>query len=90
MFIKIGNKRAGSYIDYIRHNPAEKIEILSRGSFNSKSVYVAGVVCDFGYEVIDFNIGLEDIGKKEPLAVLNIVLRANNGSADNCKTNSAN
>lgn len=82
MLIKIGNKPAGSYIDFIKHNPSDMFVILSRGSFNSKAVYVASVIADINYEVSGFDIGLEDVGNKEPLAVLKIVLRANDGSKD--------
>jgi hypothetical protein len=85
MNIKIGSKKAGSYIDFIKYNPSETFEILSKGSNNSKAVYVAAVMVEKGYGIIDFNIDPEDIGKKEPLAVLKIVMRANDGSKDNNK-----
>lgn len=80
MNIKIGSKKAGSYIDFMRHNLSARFEILSKGSHNSKAVYVAAVMIDNGYDITEFNITTEDIGKKEPLAVLKIVMRANNGS----------
>ena len=80
MNIKIGCKKAGSYIDFMRHNLSVKFEILSKGSYNSKAVYVAAVMIEKGYDITEFNITTEDIGKREPLAVLKIVMRANNGS----------
>lgn len=80
MIVKIGNKKAGSYIDFIKHNPCEILEILSKGFNNSKAVYVAAVMGEEGYKITDFNICTENIGKREPLAVLKIVMRANNGS----------
>lgn len=80
MIVKIGAKKAGSYIDFIKHNPCELLEILSKGFNNSKAVYVAAVMGEQGYKITDFNICTEDVGKREPLAVLKIVMRANNGS----------
>lgn len=80
MIVKIGSKKAGSYIDYIKHNRSELLEILSKGFNNSKAVYVAAVIGEHGYRITGFDIGTEDIGKKEPLAVLKIKMRANNGS----------
>jgi len=80
MIVKIGTKKAGSYIDFIKHNPTELLEILSKGFNNSKAVYVAAVMSEEDYRITDFYIGTEDIGKREPLAVLKIVMRANNGS----------
>lgn len=80
MIVKIGTKKAGSYIDFIKHNPSELLEILSKGFNNSKAVYIAAVMCEEGYKVTDVDIGTEDIGKKEPLAVLKIEMRANNGN----------
>lgn len=82
MIIKIGAKKAGSYIDFIKHNPTELLEILSKGFNNSKAVYVAAVMGEGDYKITDFNICTEDIGKREPLAVLKIVMRANNGGKD--------
>ena len=43
------------------------------------------MIADKGYKINDFDIWTEDIGKKEPLAVLKIVLRANDGSENNCR-----
>ena len=80
MIVKIGSKKAGSYIDFIKHNPCELLEILSKGFNNSKAVYVAAVMGEENYKITDFNICTEDIGKREPLAVLKIEMRANNGS----------
>ena len=80
MIVKIGTKKAGSYVDFIKHNPCELLEILSKGFNNSKAVYVAAVMGEENYKITDFNICTEDIGKREPLAVLKIVLRAYNGS----------
>lgn len=80
MIVKIGTKKAGSYIDFIKHNPSELLEILSKGFNNSKAVYIAAVMGEEGYKVTDVDIGTEDIGKKEPLAVLKIEMRANNGN----------
>lgn len=83
MIVKIGTKKAGSYIDFIKHNPCELLEILSKGFNNSKAVYIAAVMTIEGYILTDFDIRTEDIGKREPLAVLKIVMRANNGGKDN-------
>lgn len=83
MIIKIGYKKAGSYIDFIKHNPADILEIISKGSNNSKAVYVAAVMGESSYKLKDFDICTEDIGKREPLAVLKIMMRANDGSKDN-------
>lgn len=82
MIVKIGTKKAGSYIDFIKHNPSEVLEILSKGFNNSKAVYVAAVMGEEGYRIMDFDICAEDIGKREPLAVLKIVMRASNGCKD--------
>lgn len=90
MNVKIGSKKAGSYIDFIKHNPSGTFEILSKGSNNAKAVYVAAVIADKGYKINDFDIWTEDIGKKEPLAVLKIVLRANDGSENNCRRSTIN
>lgn len=79
MIVKIGSKKAGSYIDFIKHNPSELLEILSKGFNNAKAVYVAAVITEYGYKVTNVDIGTENIGKKEPLAVLEIEMRANNG-----------
>ena len=80
--IKIGNKKSGSYIDYMKHNPAETFEISACGVKTSKAVYVAAIMTNDGYTLTDFDIRTVDIGKKEPLAVLKIVLRANNGNRE--------
>lgn len=82
MIVKIGHKKAGSYIDFVKHNPSDLFEILSKGSNNSKAVYIAAVMGEEGYVITDFDICTEDIGKKEPLAVLKIVMRANDGIED--------
>jgi hypothetical protein len=90
MIVKIGHKKAGSYIDFIKHNPSDLLEILSKGSNNSKAVYVAAVMGEDGYGITDFDIWAEDIGNKEPLAVLKIVMRANDGSEDKHKRSTNN
>jgi hypothetical protein len=90
MIVKIGHKKAGSYIDFIKHNPSDLLEILSKGSNNSKAVYVAAVMGEEGYGITDFDICAEDFGNKEPLAVLKIVMRANDGSEDKHKRSTNN
>lgn len=75
--VNIGLKKSGSYIDYIKHNPRQEFKIEARGNNTAKAVYVAAVIQDY-YEIIDFKIEKMDIGKEEPLAVLNIHLRAKN------------
>lgn len=76
MEIKIGNKKSGSYIDYIKHNPSNTIKILARGSNTSKAIYIASIVKKNGYEITNFEIESSNIGFKEPLAVLNITMKA--------------
>ncbi|MEN6379139.1 MAG: hypothetical protein ABFD15_06130 [Methanofastidiosum sp.] len=66
------------------------MEILSKGTNNSKAVYVAAVMGEEEYGITDFDIWAEDIGNKEPLAVLKIVMRANNGSEDNNRRSARN
>lgn len=90
MIVKIRHKKAGSYIDFIKHNHSDLLEILSKGSNNSKAVYIAAVMGEEGYGITDFDICAEDIGKKEPLAVLKIVMRANDGSEDNNRRSARN
>ncbi len=82
MEIKIGSKKSGSYIDFMKHNSAYIFELLARGSNTSKAIYISAVMKELGYNIIDFNISTMDIGKKEPLAVLKIILRAENGNVD--------
>ena len=78
--IKIGAKKSGSYIDYMKNNPSQIFEILARGRNTSKAIYIAAIMKELGYLVSDFDINTIDMGKKEPLAVLKIVLRARDGN----------
>ncbi|WP_048190771.1 hypothetical protein [Methanobacterium sp. SMA-27] len=78
MEIKVGNKKSGSYIDYIKHNPSNMIQILARGSNTSKAIYIASIMKENGYCITNFEIESTHIGYKEPLAVLNITMNANN------------
>jgi DNA-binding protein len=88
MEIKVGNKKSGSYIDYLKHNPSNMIQILARGSNTSKAVYIASVMKDTGYTITKFAIETMDTGKKEPLAVLNITMKAKNDKENQFKPNS--
>lgn len=78
MQIKIGSKAAGSYIEYIKHHPVNKLEILARGGNTSKAVYISGIMKEFGYNLADVEIDTVDMGQKEPLAYLMIKMRAKN------------
>jgi DNA-binding protein len=86
MEIKVGNKKSGSYIDYMKHNPSEVIHILARGSNTSKAVYIAAVMKEKGYNITNFEIESTNIGKTEPLAVLNITMKANYENQSNKTT----
>lgn len=74
--VKVGSKKVGSYIDFIKHNPVDKLEIMARGLNASKAVYISGVMKSLGYKLINVEIDAVDMGKKEPLAVINILMRA--------------
>lgn len=82
MEIKVGQKKAGSYIDYIKNHPVHEMQILARGGNTSKAVYISSVIQDLGYEISDFNIENVDKGLKEPLAVLMITMRAKHDIKD--------
>lgn len=85
MEIKIGDKKSGSYIDYIKHNPSNTIKILARGSNTSKAVYIASIMKQTGYTLTKFAIETMDTGKQEPLAVLNITMKAKNDKKNKYK-----
>jgi DNA-binding protein len=72
--IKIGEKKSGSYIDFMKHNPADEFVVLARGAKTSKAIYIVAVMLEKGYDMGDVEVSSMDIGKKEPLAVLKICL----------------
>lgn len=88
MEIKVGNKKSGSYIDYIKHNPSNIIQILARGSNTSKAIYIASIMKDTGYTITNFEIESTNIGYKEPLAVLNITMKAKHDKENKYKSDS--
>lgn len=84
MKIKVGSKKAGSYIDFMNNNPSDEFEVLARGSHTAKAVYVSAVMKQNGYDIVNVDIEAIDVGQEEPLAVLSILMKAKgekNGSS---------
>lgn len=63
----------------MKHHPSQEYQILARGSHTSKAIYISAIMQDQDYNITDFNIKTIQTGKKEPLAVLKIILRAKDG-----------